>query len=199
MRLRRNAMAEDPFQQFDDWYRTWRELTDGDPTAMTLATASASGEPSARVVLLKGWSPEGFLFFTNRESRKGRDMAENPRAALCFHWPDCGRQVRVRGTITEVDREVSREYFHSRPRGSQLGAVVSRQSLPLARYEDLATALREARQAMDGQEIPLPEHWGGYRLTPREIEFWQNGQDRLHDRFLYSMGSGGWALQRLNP
>lgn len=192
-------LAEDPFQQFDQWYRAWRELTTGDPTVMTLATASAGGEPSARVVLLKNHGPEGFVFYTNRESRKGRDLADNPRAALCFFWAEAGRQVRVRGTVTELERDLSREYFHSRPRGSQLGGLVSRQSQPIAGHDLLVEAVREARLAHEGHEIPLPDHWGGYRVSPTAFEFWQNGQDRLHDRFQYRLDGGRWLLERLQP
>lgn len=192
-------LAADPFQQFEIWHKAWREMTTGDPTVVTLATASAGGEPSARVVLLKGWGPEGFVFYTNRESRKGRDLADNPRAALCFYWPEAGHQVRVRGTVTEVERDIAREYFHSRPRGSQLGGMVSQQSRPAADDDQLAEAVREARLAFDGREIPLPDHWGGYRITPTAFEFWQNGQDRLHDRFQYRLEAGAWVMERLQP
>ncbi len=192
-------LAADPFQQFEIWHKAWREMTTGDPTVVTLATASAGGEPSARVVLLKGWGPEGFVFYTNRESRKGRDLADNPRAALCFYWPEAGHQVRVRGTVAEVERDIAREYFHSRPRGSQLGGMVSQQSRPAADDDQLAEAVREARLAFDGREIPLPDHWGGYRITPTAFEFWQNGLDRLHDRFQYRLEAGVWVMERLQP
>lgn len=166
---------------------------------MTLATAASDGTPSARVVLLKGLSENGFVFYTNYESPKGKELAANPKAALVFYWPELERQVRVAGRVERVSREQSAAYFHSRPRGSQLGAWASRQSEIIPGREPLEDRLR-ALQAEYPGEVPLPPFWGGFRLLPRQIEFWQGRPNRLHDRLLYSLQQdGSWRRERLSP
>ncbi len=165
---------------------------------MTLATADAGGAPSARIVLLKDLDARGFVFFTNYESRKGEELTANPRAALCFYWQQLERQVRVEGIIERTSRQESEDYFHSRPRAAQIGAWVSRQSRPLATRDDLERRELEARYA--GQVVPLPDFWGGYRLLPQRMEFWQGRPSRLHDRILYSRTDDGrWIISRLAP
>ncbi|HEX2223161.1 MAG TPA: pyridoxamine 5'-phosphate oxidase [Thermoanaerobaculia bacterium] len=197
-----DALA-DPFAQFQSWFADVLEADRHDPTAMTLATADREGRPSARIVLLKGYDERGFVFFTNYGSRKGRELEENPRAALVFYWPDFDRQVRVEGTVERASREESEEYFRSRPRGSRLGAWASPQSTVIAGREDLERRLREVEErfpAGDTEEVPTPDFWGGYRLRPEVIEFWQGRPSRLHDRLRYSrLPEGGWKIERLSP
>ncbi len=199
MRLQRGRMQKDPYHQFDAWYREYREVATHDPTSMILATADAGGKPSTRVVLLKGYSPEGFLFYSNLGSRKGNDLAANPRAALLFHWPEKERQIRVSGPVSDLDREQVLEYFHSRPRGSQLAAAISKQSRPVPSLHQLVEEHHHMRSKLEGQEVPLPDDWGGWLLKPEEVEFWQAGADRLHDRILYTPEGAGWKLDRLYP
>lgn len=188
----------DPFAQFATWLSEALEAHPGWPNAMTLATASADGEPSARTVLLKGVDHLGFTFFTNYDSRKGRDLAANPRAALVFYWASMARQVTVRGDVTKVPREESAAYFASRPYGSRVGAWASRQSTPLRSRDELLAKASEIKERY-GEDVPLPDHWGGFRLSPVAFEFWKGRTDRLHDRFLYVPGEGGWSLTRLAP
>jgi pyridoxamine 5'-phosphate oxidase len=193
-------VAPNPTDQFRAWMQEAIDAGLTFPNAMTLATATAEGVPSARIVLLKGIDERGFVFFTNYESRKGRELAENPRAALVFHWQELGRQVRVEGEITALPSEESEAYFRGRPRGSRLAAWASRQSQVIPsrraledRFADLATAYQE-------QDIPLPPFWGGYLLTPQVIELWQGRRDRLHDRVRYRKDEGGaWLRDRLAP
>jgi pyridoxamine 5'-phosphate oxidase len=189
-----------PLAQFDRWLEDAREGGVELPEAMTLATADAAGRPSARTVLLKSVDADGFRFFTNTESRKARELAENPEAALVFHWPlDPRRQVTVSGTVEPLPRDESEAYFRTRPLGSRLGAWASRQSEVVPDRDALERAFAEA-QAAYGDDPPLPPWWGGYLLRPRRLEFWQNRPNRLHDRFRYTLGSGGsWALERLAP
>ena len=197
--LRRADLHADPLAQFNQWMRQALEANLTEPTAMTLATADKSGRPSARIVLLKGVDERGFLFFTNYESRKGRELAENPRSALVLYWAELERQVRVTGTVARVPRPESENYFQSRPRGHQLGAWVSNQSGVVANRALLEERLRELERQFPG-EIPLPPYWGGYRLVPDEIEFWQGRPNRLHDRFRYSKATAGsWLIERLAP
>ena len=167
---------------------------------MTLATADRSGRVTARVVLLKGFVHGGPMFCTNYESDKGRQLAENPHAAMCFYWPHLERQARIEGTVETVPSDVSDHYFHSRPRGSQLGALASAQSAAVTDRHFLESRLSELEATYRGREIPRPEHWGGYRLTPTRFEFWQGRQNRLHDRIAYHIDDrGGWARERLAP
>jgi pyridoxamine 5'-phosphate oxidase len=189
----------DPFPRFQALFA--RAGTDApfDHTAMTLATSDAAGQPSARIVLLHGLDARGFVFYTNYQSRKGRAIVENPQAALCFYWPWLDEQVRVEGVLAAIDPAESDAYFASRPRGKQLGAWASRQSEPLASREALVVRVAELEAQYAGRDVPRPPHWGGYRLTPERIEFWKNGEDRLHDRFLYTREQDGWTLQRLYP
>lgn len=171
-----------------------------EPEAMTLATADAGGAPSARVVLLRGLGPDGLDFYTNYESRKGRDLAANPRAALVLYWAPVGRQVRVEGAVARLPREASAAYFAGRPRDSQVGAWASRQSAAVASRAELEARVREAEARFAAGEVPLPDFWGGYRLRPARWEFWQAHPYRLHDRFRYEPApGGGWTVDRLSP
>jgi pyridoxamine 5'-phosphate oxidase len=197
--LDESTVAEDPFEQFARWFNDAQSAGIAEPNAMTLATADSAGRPSARIVLLKGVSGGGFVFFTDYRSRKGRDLADNPIAALVFHWPPLERQVRVTGRVERTSHEESAAYFHSRPPGSRLGAWASEQSSPLTSREELNTKVAERRSEF-GDDIPLPPHWGGFRLIPDTIEFWQGRPDRLHDRILYTRTSEhGWDRVRLSP
>lgn len=195
-----DALA-DPFAQFQAWFAEVLETDRHDPTAMTLATADRDGRPSARIVLLKGYDERGFVFYTNYGSRKGRELEENPRAALVFYWPDFDRQVRVEGTVERASREESEEYFRSRPRGSRLGAWASAQSAVIAGREELERRLREVEEQFPaGGDVPVPDFWGGYRVRPGVIEFWQGRPSRLHDRLRYTrLPEGGWKIERLSP
>ena len=189
----------DPIALFNERFAEAKRVEPHDATAVTLATADLHGRPSARMVLLKGADERGFTFFTNRTSRKGRDLSENPFAALCFHWPALQEQVRVEGSVALVDDGESDAYFASRPRESQIGAWASEQSAPLGSREALIARVREIEARFPG-EVPRPPHWGGYRLTPERIELWRAGTARLHDRFLYTRDAdGAWTLTRLNP
>jgi pyridoxamine 5'-phosphate oxidase len=166
---------------------------------MTLATASAAGAPSARMVLLKGVDDDGFVFFTGYESRKGDELAENPRAALVFYWQPLGRQVRVEGIVERVSEAESAAYFATRPRASRLAAWTSRQSRPLESREELERRYAELEREHEGRDVPLPPHWGGFRVRPDAIEFWEHRDSRLHDRVRYTRARDGWAAQRLWP
>ncbi len=198
--LRRADLDPDPITQFQKWLQQALHATLPEPTAMTLATADNAGQPSARIVLLKGVDERGFLFFTNYESRKGRELAENPHAALALHWPELERQVRVTGRVTRVSREESENYFKARPRGHRLGSWVSHQSQAVANRAVLEEKLKPLEAKYPGDDIPLPPYWGGYVLSPVEIEFWQGRTNRLHDRFHYArQPRGGWLIERLSP
>jgi pyridoxamine 5'-phosphate oxidase len=192
-------VAPNPIDQFRSWMQEAIDAGLTFPNAMTLATATREGVPSARIVLLKGIDARGFVFFTNYESRKGRELAENPRAALVFYWQELGRQVRVEGEVAALPIEESEGYFRSRPRGSRLAAWASRQSQVITsrgaleeRFSDLASAYQE-------QEIPVPPFWGGFLVTPDVIEMWQGRRDRLHDRVRYRKDEGSWLRERLAP
>lgn len=189
-----------PIRQFAIWFEQAREVMRHEPNAMTVATASANCEPSARMLLLKGFDERGFVFFTSYISPKAHDLDENPRAALLFYWPELERQVRISGQAERLPREESDAYFQSRPRGSQIAAIVSRQSQPVESRQALADAFAELEARYDGQPIPRPEHWGGYRVRPVWIEFWQGRPNRLHDRIRYTrQPDGTWRIERLMP
>ena len=196
--LHRSALAEDPIEQFRDWYqRALREVPLAD--AMTLATVGADGAPDARMVLLKGFGPEAFRFFTNLTSAKAKQLEAAPRAALVLYWRELDRQVRVRGPVEPLPDAASEEYFASRPREAQIGAWASPQSAPIPDREALDARVAEAECRFSGGEVPRPDFWGGYALRPQQIEFWQGQAARLHDRFLYTREDGGWRLERLAP
>lgn len=189
----------DPIALFADWFETACGADLVDATAMTLATADAEGRPSARTVLLKGFDAAGFCFYSNRESRKGRELAVNPNAALVFWWDRLERQVRIEGTVSALSAATSDEYFASRSRGSQIGAHASPQSRVIGSREALQAATQQATQQFADTEVPRPAHWGGYALAPRSIEFWQGRANRLHDRLRYQREHSGWQCERLAP
>lgn len=190
--------AASPLVQFSQWFNEALAAKVPEPNAMTLATVDASGQPSARTVLIKGFDERGFVFFTNYESRKGHDLQSNPRAALLFFWQALERQVRIEGVIEKVTAEESDAYFHSRPLGSRLGAWASEQSQPITR--DALEAREQAFRDRFGDQPPRPPHWGGYRVVPTAFEFWQGRPSRLHDRLRYLPNAqGGWTIDRLSP
>ncbi|HET8596669.1 MAG TPA: pyridoxamine 5'-phosphate oxidase [Castellaniella sp.] len=196
--LLESAVAADPYSQFDQWFQQALHSEVREPTAMTLATADAAGHPSARIVLLKGFDAQGFVFYTNYQSRKGLDLATNPHASLLFFWPELERQVRIEGGVTQVPPAESDAYYASRPLGSRIGAWASPQSQPID-HEALAARARDLAREL-GEHPPRPPHWGGYRLQAERIEFWQGRPSRLHDRLVYTPdGAGGWTLDRLAP
>ena len=192
--------AEDPIDQFRAWYADAEASGLLLPESTALATSTPDGVPSVRMVLLKGVDDRGFRFFTNYESRKAHELEATGRAGLCFHWSVLERQVRVEGTVERLPRAESETYFRSRPRGSQVGAWASAQSRPLTERADLEARVRDFDAKFDGGPVPLPDHWGGYVLRPEWIEFWQGRANRLHDRLVYSPGTGGgWEVERLQP
>jgi len=193
-------LSANPIDQFEVWMEQAVKAEIPDPTAMVLASASPDGQPSQRIVLLKGLDADGFVFYTNRTSRKGRELATNPKVSLHFPWHTLERQVDVCGIAEPLSAEESERYFHSRPRESQLSAWASHQSRPVDSRETLMAHFRELEQRFEGQDIPLPEFWGGYRVRPHQLEFWQGGAHRLHDRFEYNLQpDGNWTIDRLEP
>lgn len=197
--LREADLAADPIAQFLQWFQEASRTETDDVNVMTLATAAPDGRPSARIVLLKGVD-DGFVFYTNYESHKGRELEENPNAALVFWWPTLARQVRIEGGVERVSVEESDAYFRSRPRGSRIGAIASPQSRVIENRDLLAgrvVALEE--EYREKEEIPRPLHWGGYRLRPALVEFWQGRESRLHDRLQYRREGDGWIIERLGP
>jgi pyridoxamine 5'-phosphate oxidase len=190
----------DPIKQFDTWFKEALGAEVQEPTAMTLATATTDGRPSARIVLLKGFDNNGFVFYTNYLSRKGKEISKNPLGALLFFWGSMERQVRIEGTIEKISKEESERYFHSRPKDSQIGAVISPQSQEIPGRDALEQKWHETEAKYQDKEVPKPAHWGGYILKPRLIEFWQGRPSRLHDRILYKkIDNKNWKKVRLAP
>ncbi len=192
-------MSTNPHHLFEQWFALARESEPNDPNAMALASADAAGRPSARMVLLKGHDERGFVFYTNVDSRKGRDLEANPRAALLFHWKSLRRQVRVEGLVGPVSEAEADAYFATRSRDSQLGAWASRQSCPLDRRETFEGAYGEVRARFEGGEVPRPPRWSGFRVVPESIEFWTDRAHRLHERRLFTRTEGGWTEGLLYP
>jgi pyridoxamine 5'-phosphate oxidase len=197
--LRESDADRDPIEQFRRWFDEALAANLHEPNAMTLATATPDGRPSARIVLLKGFDARGFVFYTNFEGRKGEELAANPRAALVLYWGELERQVRIEGRVSRVPDEESDAYFEGRPRGSQLGAWASEQSRPARDRGVLEERLRELEAEYGDREVPRPPFWGGYRVEPEVIEFWQGRENRLHDRLRYRRSDEGWKVERLQP
>ena len=198
--LREEDVDADPVRQFTSWFEQARSAGISQPEAAALATASTDGTPSVRMVLVKQANESGFVFFTNYESRKGGELTTNPHAALLFHWEPFGRQVRIEGRVARTEREESEAYARSRPRGSQLSALASPQSRAVESREFLERRVAELDERHAGDEVPLPDHWGGFRLTPETFEFWQHRDNRLHDRLRYTPSPGAsWRIERLAP
>jgi len=192
-------MTEDPVERFREWFREAEQAGVEVPEAMTLATASADGIPSARMVLLKDVDEEGFVFYSGYGSRKAGELEQNPRAALVFYWRQLGKQVRVEGQVERVSEAESAAYFATRPRGSQLAAWASQQSHPLESREELERRYAELEREYEGREVTRPPHWGGFRLRPDAIELWEHRDNRLHDRSRYTRAREGWHVERLAP
>lgn len=197
--LLQQDVDQNPMQQFKNWFSDALNAQLYEPNVMTLATSDPYGKPSARIVLLKAFDEHGFIFYTNYESKKGRELRENPQAALVFFWAELERQVRIEGMVSKVDPEVSTAYFHSRPINSQIGAVVSPQSQVIPNREMLEQQVVELQAKYIDVEVPRPETWGGYLVEPQHIEFWQGRPNRLHDRISYDLVDGVWIINRLAP
>ena len=197
--LRESAVDPDPLEQFRRWYAEAEGAEIRAPQAMALATSTADGAPSVRMVLLKGADQRGFVFFTGYVSRKAGELDANPRAALLFHWDALGRQVRVEGHVERVAGQESDAYFATRPRGAQLAAAASQQSSVLRDRAEIDTRVEELAREHEGSEVRRPDHWGGYRLVPEAYEFWQHRDDRTHDRLRYRRANGEWVVERLSP
>ena len=198
--LREEDVDPDPIRQFHAWFQAATDVGVPMPEAAAVATADGDGSPSVRMVLVKQVDESGFVFYTNYESRKARDLAANPRAALLFYWGPLGRQVRIEGPVARTTAQESATYIRSRLRGSRLSALSSPQSRPVQSRAVLENRVAELSERYAGEDLPLPDNWGGFRLTPESFEFWQNRQDRLHDRLLYRPHpEGGWTIERLAP
>ena len=198
--LDERTMLPHPIEQFKLWFNEAMGSNLPMPNAMTLATSTQDGKPSARIVLLKQIDNRGFTFYTNFNSRKGRELSSNPHATLVFYWPDLGRQVRIEGLVKQIPAEESDRYFQTRPRESQISAAVSPQSDVVTSREELEQRWKELEQQSTGRPVQRPPRWGGYRLKPTSIEFWQNRESRLHDRILYVLQSNeDWTINRLAP
>jgi pyridoxamine 5'-phosphate oxidase len=198
-RLDEASVGADPLVEFARWFDEAVQAEARDPNAMTLATATAEGVPSARIVLLKGFDERGFVFFTDYRSQKGTELISNPHAALVFYWPELERQVRITGSTSRTESEESEAYFRSRPRESRIGAWISHQSEVIASRQQLEARVPEVESRYPGEEVPLPPYWGGFRLRPDLIEFWQGRTSRLHDRLRYVRDGERWRLERLSP
>jgi pyridoxamine 5'-phosphate oxidase len=196
--LNEGDVDPDPFAQFGRWFEEAAALVAA-PEAMAVASATADGRPSVRMVLLKAWDTDGFVFYTDRESRKGAELKGNPRAALMFYWEPLGRQIRIEGSVDETSDDNSAAYFASRPRGAQLSAAASHQSQTVAGRDRLMARVAQLEAEYAGREVPRPARWGGLRVRPERFEFWQNRQDRLHDRLLYVPTPAAWQITRLQP
>lgn len=196
--LLENDVDPDPIRQFQVWLDEAVNSQLYEPTAMALSTADKNGKPTCRIVLLKGVDPDGFLFFTNYKSRKAKELDENPYACLTFFWPELERQLRIEGVVKRTSREESEAYFQSRPRDSQIGALISPQSNPITRAE-LVSKKKEAEDEFQGQDIQCPSFWGGYRVVPIYFEYWQGRPGRLHDRIVYSKEGKAWEIKRIAP
>ncbi len=191
--------AEDPLTLFEDWLNAAQEKEPNDFDVMSLATATPDGRPSLRMVLLKGLGPEGFIFYTNKDSRKGREIAVNAAAALCFHWKSLRRQIRIEGDLTEVGDDLADAYFASRSRESCIAAWAADQSQPMAQREDFVERFEAERRRFEGKGVPRPPHWSGFRLSPVMIEFWLDQPHRMHDRLCYTRNGKAWHRERLYP
>ncbi len=196
--LDENATAENPFDQFSKWFEEYRESKAKDHNAMIVSTVSADGQPSSRTVLLKGFSENGFVFYTNYQSQKGKEIEQNPKVSLLFYWPELERQIRVDGKAGKIPPDKSTAYFEKRPRGSQIGAWASPQSQKVENREKLEEWKNEFDKKF-GESVPRPPQWGGYAVIPEKMEFWQGRSDRLHDRILYEKVGGKWKKGRLAP
>ena len=197
--LDESQVAADPVAQFAAWFFKATHSGLIEPTAMILATSTREGRPSARIVLLKNFGPDGFVFYTDYRSRKSEELIDNPRAALLFHWDVLERQVRITGNVSKLSREQSESYYRTRPRGSQVGAWASTQSSVIRNRAELEEKVRETAARFGDDPVPLPEHWGGWSVVPYEFEFWQGRPDRLHDRIRYRRHATGWTIDRLSP
>lgn len=198
--LTEKDLARDPFRQFEKWFQEAEAAKIPEPNAMTLATSAKDGRPSARTVLLKGLDGRGFVFYSNYESRKGRELEANPQVTLLFPWIALERQVTIEGTVTKVAREESEAYFHSRPRASQLGAWVAQQSSIISGRALLEDNMKALEKKYAGAEVPMPPNWGGWRVAPETVEFWQGRRSRLHDRLRYRRTKdGAWSVERVAP
>lgn len=197
--LSRKNLKPNPVDQFADWFAQALELHPDDASSMTLATASANGRPSARIVLLKHFGEAGFCWYTDYRSQKGRDLDDNPQAELLFYWADLNRQIRINGRVEKLPAAQGTHYFHQRPIGSQLSAIASVQSQVIDSREYLENKVAELKREFKNSSLPCPEQWGGYQLVPERFEFWQGREDRLHDRLVYEQADTGWQIKRLQP
>ena len=197
--LNRNDLLESPTDMFRAWFEKVENLDNIEVNAMTLATSSKKGEPSSRVVLLKDYDENGFVFYTNYNSEKGSQIEQNPYGSLTFHWNQLERQIRIRGKIRKISRDKSKKYFNSRPRLSQISVLASKQSDILENRIELEERFIDIEKKYKGKEIPCPDYWGGYRLEHRKVEFWQGRRDRMHDRFVYTKHGTTWQTDRLSP
>ena len=193
------GLKDNPLDQFNDWFNHALKTQVSEVNAMVLSTVSPKGIPSARVLLLKGIENGGFTFFTNYNSSKGNDLAINPNACLTFFWQELEQQIRVTGRVEKIEENLSKAYFHSRPRASQISALASQQSSVVKHRDDLTNEVERLEKLYENKEIPKPQHWGGYVLKPTSVEFWQGRSSRLHDRFLYKEVEGVWQIERLAP